>query len=168
VPAPGKGDKAVMSTYRNILYCTDYSEDAEIALVHAVDLAERYGAKLHVLHVLPSSLRYSPTETSETAPPGEVTYASAEVIAKAMADLKARYQGNLGSVKDVAWVVKPGTAFVEIQRYARENEVDLIVMGAAGLSAKEQTHYGSTVEQVSRRAPCHIMAIKNPERAYTL
>ena len=53
-------------------------------------------------------------------------------------------------------------------RYARENQVDLIVLGAAGATVKETTHYGSTVEQVSRRAPCHVMAIKNPERAYTL
>lgn len=157
-----------MKGYKNILFCTDFSEDAEIAFVHAVDLAERYGAKLHVLHVLHSTLRYSPTETTEHAPPGDVTYASPEVVAKALEDLKRRYRDRLTQVRDVAWVAKPGTAFVEILRYVRENAVDLIVMGSAGTSAKEPTHYGSTVEQVSRRAPCHVMAIKNPERAYTL
>jgi len=157
-----------MNGYQNILYCTDFSEDAEIALVHAVDLAERYGAKLHILHVLRSDMRYNPTDTSETAPPGEVIYASPEVIAQATVQLKARYQGRLGKAESVAWLVKPGTAFVEILRYAREHPVDLIVMGSAGASAREQTHYGSTVEQVSRRAPCHVMAIKNPERTYTL
>jgi nucleotide-binding universal stress UspA family protein len=157
-----------MNGYQNILYCTDFSEDADIALVHAVDLAVRYGARLHVLQVLPSTLRYSPTETSATAPPGEVTYASPEVIAQATAELKSRYQRRMDRAKVVAWVVKPGTAFVEILRYARENAVDLIVMGSVGTSATEQTHYGSTVEQVSRRAHCHVMAIKNPERLYTL
>ena len=157
-----------MVGYRNILYCTDYSEDAEIAFYHALDLAERYGAKLHVLHVLRSSLRYTPTETSEQAAPGEVTYASSEVVSQALAQLKAHYQDRLGPIKDVVWTAKPGTAFVEILRYVRENQVDLIVMGAAGASEKEITHYGSTVEQVSRRAPCHVMAIKNPERTYTL
>lgn len=157
-----------MMGYQNVLFCTDYSEDAEIAFVHAVDLAARYGAKLHVLHVLHSTLRYTPTETSEQAPPGEVTYASPEVIAKTKQDLMSRYQGRLEGVKDVAWVVKTGTAFVEILRYARENPVDIIILGSAGVSAHEPTHYGSTVEQVSRRAPCHVMAIKNPERTYTL
>jgi nucleotide-binding universal stress UspA family protein len=157
-----------MNGYKNILFCTDYSEDAEIAFVHAVDLAQRYSAKLHILHVLASGLRYSPTETSDTAPPGEVTYASPEVIAKAAAELKAHYQGRLDGVPDPVWVVKAGTAFVEILRYARENPIDVIVLGAAGTSAQEQTHYGSTVEQVARRAPCHIMAIKHPERAFTL
>lgn len=157
-----------MMGYQNVLFCTDYSEDAEIAFVHAVDLASRYGARLHVLHVLHSTLRYTPDETSEQAPPGEVTYASPEVIAKTKQELVSRYQGRLEGVKDVAWVVKTGTAFVEILRYARENPVDIIVLGSAGTSAQEQTHYGSTVEQVSRRAPCHVMAIRNPERTYTL
>ncbi len=157
-----------MKGYQNILFCTDYSEDAEIAFVHAVDLAERYGATLHILHVLHSTLRYTPTETDEQAAPGDVTYASAEVIAKTAEDLKKRYQDRLTGVASVKWVVKAGTAFVEILRYAREHPMDMIVLGAAGTSKKEQTHYGSTVEQVSRRAPCHVMAIKNPERTYTL
>lgn len=157
-----------MNGYQNVLYCTDFSEDAEIAFIHAVDLAERYGAKLHVLHVLHSTLRYTPTETDEQAPPGDVTYASQEVIAKALANLKDRYGPRLGGVQKVAWAVKPGTAFVEILRYSREHPIDLIVLGSAGTSQREQTHYGSTVEQVSRRAHCHVMAIKNPERTYTL
>ncbi|MFH1059149.1 MAG: universal stress protein [Pseudomonadota bacterium] len=157
-----------MPGYQNILFCTDFSENAEIAFIHAVDLAERYGAKLHVLHVLHSTLRYSPTETDEHAPPGDVTYASDEVIAKAMDDLKARYTPRLGGIKEIAWAAKPGTAFVEILRYSRDHPIDLIVMGSSGTSEREPTHYGSTVDQVARRAHCHVMAIKNPERTYTL
>ncbi|MFZ5586506.1 MAG: universal stress protein [Thermodesulfobacteriota bacterium] len=157
-----------MTGYHDILYCTDFSEDAEIAFIHAVDLAERYRAKLHILHVLHSTLRYTPTETDEHAPPGDVTYASDEVVAKALADLKQRYAGRLGGVKETAWAVKAGTAFVEILRYSRDHPIDLIVMGSVGASQREQTHYGSTVDQVARRAHCHVMAIKNPERTYTL
>lgn len=157
-----------MNGYQNILFCTDFSENAEIALVHAVDLTERYGAKLHILHVLPSNMRYHPTDTSEMASQEGVIHASPEVIVEATAQLKARYKGRLGKAESVAWLAKPGTAFVEILRYARENPVDLIVMGSVGVSATEQTHYGSTVEQVARRAPCHVIAIKNPERTYTL
>lgn len=158
-----------MTGYKNILFCTDYSEDAEIAFVHAVELAKRYGARLHILHVLRSTLRYSPTETTEFAPPGEeVTFASPEVVEKAAQELKSRYQGRLEGLEDVVWETRPGTAFVEILRYARATPMDLIVMGSAGASQHEPTHYGSTVEQVSRRAPCHVMAIRNPERTYTL
>ncbi len=157
-----------MIAYKNILYCTDFSEDAEIALHHAVDLARRHGAKLHVLHCPHSTLRYMPTETDEGAPPGEVTYASPELLAELTEKLKERYAAKLEGLDEVEWVVRAGTPFVEILRYVRENDVDLVVMGTVGASGEEDTHYGSTVEQVAKRCPCHVMAIRNPERVYTL
>ena len=157
-----------MIEYKNILYCTDFSEDAEIACVHAVDLAQRHGARLHILHVLRSLHRYMPTETLDQKAPNGVVEASPEVLARAEADLRRRYQDRLEGLQDVVWRVAVGTPFVEILRYARENQIDLIVLGAAGTSELEPTHYGSTVDQVSRRAHCHVMAIRNPEKTYTL
>ncbi|MCF8033358.1 MAG: universal stress protein [Desulfarculaceae bacterium] len=156
-----------MITYQNILYCTDFSEDAEIALHHAVDLAKRHGAKLHVLHCPHSTLRYMPSETDEGAPPGDVTYTSPELLTKLTEELKQRYGDRLKGL-DVEWVVLVGTPFVEILRYVREHGIDLVVMGTEGASGGEDTHYGSTVEQVAKRCPCHVMAIRNPERVYTL
>lgn len=157
-----------MIGYRNILYCTDYSEDAEVACVYAVDLAQRYGAVLHVLHVLKSLHRYMPTETQEGVKPGEVVEATPELMARAEEELRRHYAERLEGVKEVRFTVAVGTPFVEILRYAREHEVDLIVLGAVGSSEMEPTHYGSTVDQVSRRAHCHVMAVRNPEKTYTL
>ncbi len=154
--------------YHHILYCTDYSEDAEIALVHAADLARRHGATLHVLHVLKSRHRYLPTETYEGQGEGKVTMVTPELLARAARELEERYAPRLEGIPQVRYQVVAGTAFVEILRYARENVVDLIVLGAAGESEKEPTHYGSTVEQVSRQAHCAVMAIRNPEKTYTL
>ncbi len=57
---------------------------------------------------------------------------------------------------------------MEIVRYARENEVDFIVMGATGSSDLDKQTFGSTVENVARRAHCHVMAIRNPELAFKL
>lgn len=154
--------------YQHILYCTDYSEDAEIALVHAADLARRHGATLHVLHVLKSRHRYMPTETYEGQEEGEVTMVTPELVEAARDELEKHYGPRLGGLKEVRYQVVPGTAFVEILRYARANAIDLIVLGAAGESEREATHYGSTVEQVSRQAHCAVMAIRNPEKTYTL
>jgi len=64
--------------------------------------------------------------------------------------------------------VKPGVPFVEIVRYARENAVDLVVMGASGSSELDKMTFGSTVENGARRAHCHVMAIRNPEKAFML
>jgi nucleotide-binding universal stress UspA family protein len=157
-----------MIDYKNILYCTDFSEDAEIAFVHAVDLAERYGAVMHVLHVLPSLHRYSPTEATKVRGQSEVVEATPELIQEASDELINRYRDRLNGVKETNYQVLAGTPFVEILRYARDAQVDLIVLGAKGFSELEPTHYGSTVDQVSRRAHCHVMAIRNPEKTYTL
>ena len=40
-----------MVTYKHILFCTDFSNNAQAALPYAVDLAKKYGASLHLLHV---------------------------------------------------------------------------------------------------------------------
>ncbi len=40
-----------MVTYKNMLFCTDFSANAQAALPHAIDLAKKYGATLHVVHV---------------------------------------------------------------------------------------------------------------------
>jgi nucleotide-binding universal stress UspA family protein len=57
---------------------------------------------------------------------------------------------------------------VEIVRYAREHKVDFIIMGASGSSELDKQTFGSTVENVARRAHCHVMAIRNPELAFKL
>lgn len=157
-----------MLAYKNILYCTDYSEDAEIALLHAADMARRHGAKLHVLHILKSRHRYQPTEIYSGQPEGEVVQASPELIARAAAELEEHCKPKLEGVSEVVYRAGVGSAFVEILRYARENRIDLIILGAAGDSELEPTHYGSTVDQVSRRSNCTVMAIRNPEKTYTL
>jgi nucleotide-binding universal stress UspA family protein len=157
-----------MISYKNILYCTDYSEDADIALLYAADFALRYQARLHVLHILQTWHRYSPLETGEGSGSGGVKMAEPELIAHVEGLIKERYARRLTQVPDVLWRVLPGVPFVEIVRYARENEIDLIVMGSSGNSELGKTQYGSTVENVSRRAHCHVMAIRNPEKAYTL
>jgi nucleotide-binding universal stress UspA family protein len=38
-------------TYKNILYCTDFSESAKAALPFAIDITTKYGGALHVVHV---------------------------------------------------------------------------------------------------------------------
>ena len=47
-----------MIEYKNILFCTDFSEDANIAFLHALDLARKHDAKLHILHIPHSSYSY--------------------------------------------------------------------------------------------------------------
>ena len=82
--------------------------------------------------------------------------------------LKARYGDRLEECNQAVFEVRVGVPFVEIVRYAREHNVDFIVMGASGSSELDKQTFGSTVENVARRAHCHVMAIRNPELAFKL
>lgn len=46
---------STIQTHQNILLCTDCSKDAEVAFNHAFDQAAKYGAKLHIMNVIPLS-----------------------------------------------------------------------------------------------------------------
>ncbi len=158
-----------MIHYRNILYCSDFSEEAEMAFHHAKDFCQRYGARLHLLHVLHSGYKYMRHVVDEyIAPDKEEETVDEELMSRAEADLKARYGDRLEECKEVTFAVRVGVPFVEIVRYARENKVDFIVMGASGSSELDKQTFGSTVENVARRAHCHVMAIRNPELAFKL
>jgi len=158
-----------MVKYSNILYCSDFSEEAEMAFHHAIDFCQRYGARLHLLHVLHSGYKYMRHVVDEYMEQnGEEQVVDEELMGKAEEDLKARYGDRLEQCNEAVYSVRIGVPFVEIVRYARENKVDFIVMGASGSTELDKQTFGSTVENVARRAHCHVMAIRNPEIAFKL
>lgn len=161
-----------MLEYRNILFCTDFSEDANIAFLHAFNLAKKYGAKLHILHVPHSPFRYSRGVVDEHVPEGRSQEGQAfydkDIEEQAEKDLRAAYENRLREFKDCVFVIKSGAPDVEIVRYAKQNNIDLIVMGALGKSDVDRLEHGSTVASVSRYAHCHVMAIRNPAKQFTL
>ena len=160
-----------MIEYNNILFCTDFSEDANIALIHALDLAKKYNGKLHILHVPHSSYKYMRHVVDEHVPegsPGGETFFDERVIKKAEEALKKEYGKRLGDFKNYDFIVKEGAPDVEIIRYAKKNEIDVIVMGALGKSELDRIEHGSTVANVSKYAHCHVVAIRNPAKRFTL
>ena len=138
-----------------------------MAFHHAIDFCQRYDAQLHLLHVVHSAYKYMRHVVNEYTDQDEQV-ADEELLKQAKADLESRYGSRLGDCKRVNYAVRVGVPFVEIVRYAREHKVDFIVMGASGSSELDKQTFGSTVENVARRAHCHVMAIRNPEKAYKL
>ena len=160
-----------MIAYKNILFCTDFSEDANIAFLHALDLAKKHNAKLHIMHVPHTSYAYCrhiiEEHASEGASGGEALH-NKEIEKAAESALKEEYDGKVGDFKNYLYIVKGGSPDVEIIRYAKNNKIDVIVMGALGKSEQDRMIHGTTVENVSKYAHCHVIAIRNPAKQYTL
>jgi universal stress protein A len=149
--------------YQKILFCSDFSLDADYAFHTALDMAERHQAHLVLLHVLPASDNL--TEALDDRPAGEKeSSADRETIDRTKQKLDDRYCHRLGNYTDYEFQVLAGVPIVEIVRFARSREVDLIVLGAAGSSQANKLHFGSTAENVSRRAHCTVMCIRHPKR----
>jgi len=160
-----------MVEYKNILFATDLSEDANIAFFHALDLAKKHDAKLHILHIPHSSYSYCRHIVDEHIPEGSEggeAFFSEEIAANAVKALKDQYLDKLGDFKNYEFVIKNGSPDVEIIRYAKKHNIDVIVMGALGKSEAERIEHGSTVGNVSKYAHCHVIAIRNPVKQFTL
>ena len=100
--------------------------------------------------------------------PGGESFYNEEIKKKAEDALKAEYEEKIGDFRKFRFVVREGSPDVEIIRYAKKNNIDVIVMGALGKSELERLEHGSTVANVSKYAHCHVIAIRNPAKQFTL
>ena len=146
-----------MIRLNRILFPTEFSEPASHARDYAVALAEKYGAELHVLHVV------------DAGPPAYPDYAGS-FWADYLGDLEMHARQRISEVVDAAWsrqhsvvtTVRQGTAYVEIIQYAREENIDLIVIGTHGRTGLSKMVMGSVAERVVRTAPCPVLTVRPP------
>jgi len=150
-----------MVSYRNILFCTDFSDHARAALPFAADLAKKYWSRLHLLHVYQEAGHIAEFELSSDAKMDyiRVAHLVGSEMEKRLDELCREIAGELGACEHEMVRGKP---HVEIVRYAREKDIDLIVMGSHGLSGLKHVLFGSTAERVVRESPCNVFVVKRP------
>jgi nucleotide-binding universal stress UspA family protein len=152
-----------MIRIKKILLPTDLSEYADYALPYAVELCTAFAAKLHLVHVVDSHW-LTPMSTADF--PGRVADQMRQIQSAAevsMGDLKARVQGV-----EVETAVLLGTPHVEVIRFARDKEVDLIVLATHGRTGISHALIGSVAEKIVEMAPCPVLSTKHPEHEFVL
>lgn len=140
---------------KKILWTTDFSDEAQEALLYADAFRKAFKARLIALHVVPD---FSPALYS-------TTYLIRGELAKRVASLKGEAQARLETLKKVKKtpfkiIVKEGTASKKIIETAEEEKADLIVMGRRGMSAIEKLFIGSVANQVLRTSHVPILVTK--------
>lgn len=139
---------------KQILVPTDFSENAKHALSYATELAKRCSAQLHLLHtpVIPTyllmDLSYSPGPEAVT----RILNESQDAL-----DEQARSLESAGV--DYFTVIREGTVHEVIRDYAREHDVDLVVVGTHGRSGVSKLMYGSVTERVIKTVHTPIIVI---------
>jgi len=127
-----------------ILFCTDFSENSQRAMDHAISLTEEYNAELTVLHVLedvPDSARM------------------ADVIAPTTERLKKLLPLEVLKPERIKTIVRIGTPYREIIQFTVEAQTDMVVMAVRGRSALDLAVFGATTHRVMQLGPCPVLAV---------
>ena len=154
-----------MIQLNRILVPTDFSDYSRAALEYGGEFAERFGAELHLVHVLQDLVGLVPEPGLAFPPPGDYMLELQRSAEQALAGLPGAAAPE--GVK-VERVVRHGPPFLEIIRYAREAEIDLIVMGTHGRSGLAHMLLGSVAEKVVRKAPCPVLTVRARDLAFTM
>jgi universal stress protein A len=147
---------------RSILAPTDFSQHAEGAVHYACSLAERLGATLHLLHVLPDVIvPVGPDPSLVTSVPpeyySETEAQSREALARV---IQPDWPKPAGLVIEVRW----GDPVDGVVRYARDHGIDLLVLSTHGRTGLSHVLMGSVAERIVREASCPVLTIRNPKR----
>jgi nucleotide-binding universal stress UspA family protein len=172
-----------------ILVPIDSSDHSALALQWGISLAQKYGAQLLLLHVIPRAveevstqghgahlhvdppmegttlpyfsyeeeLRQGLAARSRLSPPETVLIDYVEKTETELADLVRSHLTDPESATAKVTVGKPAEEIVQV---ARDEAVDLIVMGTHGRTGLRHVLLGSIAETVVRTAPCPVFTVK--------
>ncbi len=147
-------DGALSEGPKRIVVGVDFSEGASAAFQTAVDLAQEFGAALHLVHALDLRIPFvTPYEVS--VPDNVIERAHAEATSK----LEEMAQGitDIMSVKTEVRSAPPSFALIDA---AADHEADLVVTGSRGLTGLKHMVLGSVAERTLRGAPCPVWTVR--------
>ena len=139
-----------------ILYPTDFSPASENAFHFANGLANKLNASLELLHL------YEPLEIDAKTPGDYHDQLLKEREEKSLKQMEV-YSARIENQNNVTIKAIEDYSSERIASYARNQLVDLIVMGTHGASGIKQNLVGSNTANVIEHADCMVMAI--PEKA---
>ena len=144
-----------MKTPKRILAPTDLSDLGKAAISCARDYAQLFGAELHLLNVVEDYWSYYPDANLYAAPE----------LACDIETMKASVEQQLAGIElppdlKVVHAVEFGSPPWGILQYARENDIDMIVISTHGRTGLKHLLLGSVAEKVVRHAPCQVLTVR--------
>jgi nucleotide-binding universal stress UspA family protein len=139
--------------FRRILIAHDGSEGAKKALAVAIDLAKRCQAELHSISVE----EHLPLYAAGFARPKKAEEQESQYFLAVVQEARdmARKQGVALHTH-----ILPGHEVDTIVRFAREHQIDLLVIGFMGHSRVMDRIWGSTSQSLAQLSPCQVLVIK--------
>jgi len=154
-----------MLSITSVLVPTDFSDASETALTYARGVAEAFGASLHLVHVMEDLLAH--------AWAAEVYVASAPNLREEIEkESRQRLETMLPEAErerlHARVALLAGNPFIEIIRYAKAHDIDLIVMGTHGRGPIAHMLLGSVAEKVVRKSPCPVLTVRDAQHDFVM
>ena len=141
-----------MATYDHILLCVDLSDESDQVAARAAALRDSSSAKLSAIHIIePLSFAYGGDI------PMDFSNVQAEIHKQASKQLAAFADKYAIAQADQHIIV--GRAETEIHRFAKDQHVDLVVVGSHGRHGLALL-LGSTANGVLHGAACDVLAVR--------
>jgi len=137
--------------FKKVMVCIDFSKSCEYAFQFAAKLAQRYSSKLFLFHALTMT------------PPGSHLQAEMEKEISASQKRLTEFCKIPGGLEHDYGIREGTQPYAQILNYAKEKDVDLIVMSSRVKEIGESRHVGSVVEQVCARCSCPVVIVTHPD-----
>lgn len=154
--------KRAVIRLQSILVPIDFSDYSKNALQYAIPFAQQFRASVHLLYVVEPTIYPADFSFGQVGFPNveeELRKRGSDELDALLRDVIA---GRIRATK----TIRTGRPFYEINQFAKEMNVDLIIIATHGHTGIEHILFGSTAEKVVRGAPCPVLVVRSGERGF--
>jgi universal stress protein A len=148
-----------MKDFSTILVAVDFSDSSDNAFQMALALAQKFSARLLILHVInePVDLRgfYVPHISFD-----KLEEEIEEGAKKLMESFCRQHTGEFANFESL---IVPGMPYEEIIKQAEHQSAELIVLGTHGRTGLDHVLFGSTAEKVVRKSKVPVLTVRLDE-----
>lgn len=153
-----------MIDLKNVLVATDFGAASDAALLYGVELARRFGARLHVVHVTSDLAAFPNAGAGLPLAVGPTQQALEDEARRELENLLPEPERSALGARLV--VITSARAASAILTYAHDCDIDLVIVGTHGRRGLGYFFLGSVAQQVSRLAQCPVLTVRTHERDF--
>jgi nucleotide-binding universal stress UspA family protein len=151
-----------MSSFRNILFPTDFTPHARSALKYAAAFARQGGGRVVLFSVQSAAVPPNLMTMSERLLADEDTHWLGQIRTQ----VRDLISDPLFEGLEVEPVIVEGEPAHEIAKAVRDYDIDLVTVVTHGRRGLTRALWGSTAEEIIAEAPCPVLTLRPPQHDF--